>query len=88
MSTNSVITLDNDKNYLLLEKVEFESRNFFMAVYLNEEEEPTDEYMIFEEILEDNEKYVEEVEDERILSNLLELFTNKAKDFVDNNLPK
>lgn len=88
MSTNSVITLDNDKNYLLLEKVEFESRNFFMAVYLNEDEEPTDEYMIFEEILEDNEKYVEEVEDERILSNLLELFTNKAKDFVDNNLPK
>lgn len=87
MSANSVITLDNDRNCLLLEKVEFENENYFMSVYLNEDEEPTDEYIVFKEVLEDNEKYVEEVVDARILSNLLELFTTKTKEFVENNLP-
>lgn len=88
MSTNSVITLDNDRNCLLLEKVNFESENYFMTVYLNEDEEPTDEYIIFKEVIEDNEEYVEEVVDGRILSNLLELFTTKANTYVDANLPK
>ena len=63
MTVDSVITLDNDVNCLLLEKVNFETDNYFLSVVLNEDEEPSDEYVIFKEIIENNENYVEAVAD-------------------------
>ena len=59
MTVDSVITLDNDVNCLLLEKVNFETDNYFLSVVLNEDEEPSDEYVIFKEIIENNENYVD-----------------------------
>ena len=56
MTVDSVITLDNDVNCLLLEKVNFETDNYFLSVVLNEDEEPSDEYVIFKEIIENNER--------------------------------
>ena len=64
MTVDSVITLDNDVNCLLLEKVNFETDNYFLSVVLNEDEEPSDEYVIFKEIIENNENYVEAVADQ------------------------
>ena len=84
MKVDSVITLENDVNCLLLEKVEYENNNYFMAVVLNEEEEPSDEYVIFKEIIENNENYVEKVEDAELFSSLIQLFTTKVDEFVDN----
>ena len=84
MKVDSVITLENDVNCLLLEKVEYENNNYFMAVVLNEEEEPSDEYVIFKEIIENNENYVEKVEDAVLFSSLIQLFTTKVDEFVDN----
>lgn len=83
MKVDSVITLENDVNCLLLEKVEYENNNYFMAVVLNEEEEPSDEYVIFKEIIENNENYVEKVEDAVLFSSLIQLFTTKIDEFVD-----
>lgn len=83
MKVDSVITLENDVNCLLLEKVEYENNNYFMAVVLNEEEEPSDEYVIFKEIIENNENYVEKVEDAELFSLLIQLFTTKVDEFVD-----
>ncbi|MBD8922705.1 DUF1292 domain-containing protein [bacterium] len=83
MKVDSVITLENDVNCLLLEKVEYENNNYFMAVVLNEEEEPSDEYVIFKEIIENNENYVEKVEDAELFSSLIQLFTTKIDEFVD-----
>ena len=50
MIVDSVITLENDVNCLLLEKVTYNNDNYFLSVVLNEEEEPSDEYVIFKEI--------------------------------------
>lgn len=83
MKVDSVITLENDVNCLLLEKVEYENNNYFMSVVLNEEEEPSDEYVIFKEIIENNENYVEKVEDAVLFSSLIQLFTTKIDKFVD-----
>lgn len=83
MKVDSVITLENDVNCLLLEKVEYGNNNYFMAVVLNEEEEPSDEYVIFKEIIENNENYVEKVEDAELFSSLIQLFTTKIDEFVD-----
>ena len=83
MTVDSVITLDNDVNCLLLEKVTHENENYFLSVVLNEDEEPSDEYVIFKEIIEDNENYVEAVADPNLQARLVELFTKEVGKLVD-----
>jgi len=86
MKVDSVITLENDVNCLLLEQVRYEENNYFSAVVLNEEEEPTEEFVVFKEIVEDGENYVEKVEDPNVLAELTNLFTNSLKSKI-NSLP-
>ena len=84
MIVDSVITLENDVNCLLLEKVNYENNNYFLSVVLNQDEEPSDEYVIFKEILEDNETFVEKVVDPELTTYLLKEFSTDVKKFVDN----
>lgn len=83
MSVDSVITLDNGVNCLLLEKTTYNNDNYFMSVLLTEEEEPSDEYVIFKEIVEDGENYVEAVEDAKILGELTKIFTEVVNKKVE-----
>lgn len=83
MTVDSVITLDNDVNCLLLEKVTHENENYFLSVVLNEDEEPSDEYVFFKEIIEDNENYVEAVADANLQAELIKLFTNEVGKLVE-----
>lgn len=84
MNIDSVITLENGVNCLLLEKVVYDEKNYFLSVVLDEEEEPSDEYVIFKEIIEDNEAYVEKVEDVELIAKLVNLFSDKVRDLVAN----
>ena len=77
MIVDSVITLENDVNCLLLEKVTYNNDNYFLSVVLNEEEEPSDEYVIFKE----------KVEDGELLAVLIKEFTNSVAKLVQ-NLPE
>lgn len=86
MKVDSVITLENDMNCLLLEKVNYENDNYFLSVVLDENEEPSDEYIVLKEIIENNENYVSKVTDEEVLSQLTKLFTKSFYDLV-NDLP-
>lgn len=87
MIVDSVITLENDVNCLLLEKVTYNNDNYFLSVVLNEEEEPSDEYVIFKEINEDGQGFVEKVEDGELLAELIKKFTNSVAKLVQ-NLPE
>lgn len=87
MNIDSVITLENNVNCLLLEKVEYQNKNYFMSVLLNEEEEPSDEYVVFEEERENDDIFVVKIEDAELLTELLKLFTTKANNLVA-NLPE
>lgn len=82
MDINSVITLANDVDVLLLDKVMHENEKYFLAVALNEDKEPTDEYAILKEILEGDKTFVEKLEDPNFLAKLLDLFTYSLKDKV------
>ena len=82
MTVDSVITLENDVNCLLLEKVNYENDNYFLAVVLTIDEEPSSNYVIFKEIIEDNENYVEKVEDVSLLRTLLGLFTVNVDELI------
>ena len=81
MEVDTVITLDNDVNCLLLEKINYNNNNYFLANILNEEEAPSDESIIFKEIIENDENYVEKVEDEA--HDLLKLFAESIEKSVD-----
>lgn len=82
MIVDSVITLENDVNCLLLEKVTYNNDNYFLSVVLNEEEEPSDEYVVFKEINEDGQSFVEKVENAALLAELVNLFTNNVAKLV------
>ena len=82
MKVDSVITLDNDISCLLLEKVTYQNDNYFMSVVLTKDNEPSDEYVIFKEIIEGEDKYVEKIVDDTLLGELLRLFTQSFKDMV------
>ena len=83
MEVDTVITLDNDVNCLLLEKINYNNNSYFLANILNEEEEPSDESIIFKEIIENDENYVEKVEDEALAHDLLKLFAESIEKSVD-----
>ena len=83
MKVDSVITLDNDMNCLLLEMVPYQNDNYFLSVVLTVDNEPSDDYVIFKEIIEGEDKYVEKVEDPNTLQELLKLFTQSFNKLVE-----
>lgn len=82
MTVDSVITLDNDINCLLLDKAVYQGKNYFLAVVLDEIEEPTEEYAVLKEIIENGETYVEKEVDEAIVAELIKTFTKTFNTLV------
>ena len=75
MNVDDVIQLEDNNNYGLLLKADLDECNYFLAVKLNEKEEPTNEYKVLKEINDDAETYVQEINDPLILSQLLEEYS-------------
>lgn len=84
MKVDTVITLDNDINCLLLEKAVLSDNNYFLSVVLDESEEPSDEYVVLKEINEGSDNYVMRVDDEATLAELVKLFTRSFGEKVAN----
>ena len=87
MQVDSVITLEDGINCLLLEKAEYADNSYFMAVVLTEQDEPTKDYMIFKEVDLPDGKYVEKVKDTTLLTQLLKIFNDSFnKKYRDSNI--
>ena len=69
------LTLKPDMTYHILEKATLENENYFLAVVLNETEEPSDDYIVLKEKLDNDKQYVIKVEDANTLAKLVNLFT-------------
>ena len=80
---NDIVTLDNNKEYFLIDKNELDGITYFYGVeYTGSDEEMLDnDYCIFE--LEDNE-YLVLVEDQEVITKLLGLFLHKAIKIAEN----
>ena len=83
MKVNSVITLDDKFKCLLLDKTNFENSNYYLAVALDENNQPIEDYAVLKESIENNEIYVEKEEDTNVLSQLLVTFTKNFNRLVD-----
>ncbi len=87
MMVDTIITLDNNLNYLLLDETEVEGRKIFLAVKLTEDlSEPTKSYSFFEKTLKNGEEYVDVVKDKELIKYLATAFTNNYLENVENGV--
>ena len=77
MEKDTIITLDDNVEYALLDKIIIDGKKYFFAIKLDKEtKNPTTEYEIFEEEKENNEIYMNLVEDNEFKEMLFVEFTN------------
>lgn len=84
MEKDTIITLEDNEKFVLLDKVELENANYFLALKLTNDEQPTKDYEIFEEEVEDGESYMTIVEDQTLKDALMVNFTLNYQEYVDN----
>ena len=80
----NVVTLDNEKEYLILEEVEYENQRYVLTVRTENQENITDESMIFRVVNENGEEYLEDVDDKALCDTLTELFKDAVAEKIDN----
>lgn len=74
MSEDKMIILADNTKYGILLESELTEKTYYLAVLLNEQEEPTQNFAVLEEIIKDGEEYVQKINDPLILNELLEDF--------------
>lgn len=72
MKVDEVVTLANNKNYLLLLNSELTEENYFLSVLLDSNGEPTDDYAVLKEIVKDGKTYCQKINNPTILNELIE----------------
>ena len=81
---DTIITLEDNEKYVLLDKVELENAKYFLALQLTNDDQPTRNYEIFEEEVEDDESYMTIVEDKTLKETLMVNFTLNFEEYVEN----
>lgn len=84
MKIDTVVTLANGKNYLLLLDDDFMNEDYFLSVLLDSNNEPTDEYAVLKEINKDGEIYTQKINNPVILSQLLADYQVQYQDEYEN----
>jgi len=79
---DTIVELDNNKKYVLLDDKNLNSTNYYLALRLDEHEEPTNNYLFFREIKDEDEIYLAPVEDESLKGILTTAFTVNYLDKV------
>lgn len=83
MEKDTMITLEDGETYVLLDETEINEKKYFFAVKIdNETQNPTTEYEVFEEEVEDGETYMVTLEDGDFKQAILIDFTNNYMHMV------
>ena len=77
------ITLDNSERYEIIDETNQNGIKYYFASLVDENDTPLVKSYIFEEIIEDNEKYVIRVTDEERYSALSAIFISNFNKLVD-----
>ncbi len=84
MQIDDIIELENNKNYLLLLESILDNSKYFLAVGLDEHDEPTKEYVVLKEIIENDETFVSQINNPIILNQLIADFQEDYDDEYNN----
>lgn len=79
---DKIVTLENNKNYVLLDEVELNSTKYYLGLRLNDKEEPTNHYLFFEETKEGSDTFLAPIEDDDEKKLLVTAFTVNFLDKV------
>lgn len=72
---DNIVELENGFSYVILDKTILDNRTFYYALRLDDKEQPTKNYLFFEELKNDDEVFFDTVEDENIKNTLLIAFS-------------
>lgn len=78
MNVNDIIVLENNKSYLLLLDTVIEANKYYLAVELDNNENPTNNYVVVKEEKEGNDIYMEITEDPYIYSELIKMHSERG----------
>lgn len=79
---DKIVELENNKNYVILDETLLNNVKYYFGLRLNEKEEPTNNYLFFEESMEGSDTFLTPVEDEDMKGLLLTAFTVNFLDKV------
>ena len=85
MEKNTIITLDDNTKYALLDKVTKNKKKYYFAIKLDKDENPTTEYEIFELEEIEKETYINILEDDEFKDSIFIEFTNNYIKSIENN---
>ena len=86
MNVNDIITLSNNKIYLILDEVEVENNKYIMVAGLKEDKTtPNNDYQIFKKKEVDGKFKIIKIPDDQFKADLLHLFTMKTA--IEEDLP-
>lgn len=86
IEVGNIVTLENQKEYLLLETLEKEGKKYLYAVRVLEDETPTDEFLIFESIRTNDEDYMKVISDKTLYDELIEDFKDIVADKIEDGI--
>ena len=72
---DKIVELENNRSYVILDETLLNDSKYYFGLRLNEKEEPTNNYLFFEESIDNNDTYLTPIEDNNIKNVLLTLFT-------------
>ena len=79
---DKIVELDNGKKYVILDGKKLEGINYYFALRLDNKEEPTNNYLFFQEKKLDSDIYLLPINDEKLKDTLLTTFTINYVDKV------
>ena len=83
---DSIVELENNNKYVLLDNKELNNVNYYYGLRLDEKEEPTNNYLFFEETKDGDDTYLAPVDDEDLKGLLLTVFTINYLDKAYDNV--
>lgn len=72
---DKIVELENNNSYVILEESILNNVKYYFGLRLNEKEEPTNNYLFFEEYKEGNDVFLTPIEDDDLKKILLTSFT-------------
>ena len=79
---DKIVELENNKSYVLLDETLLNNTKYYFGLRINEKEEPTNNYLFFEESKEGNDTFLTPILDEDMKGLLLTAFTVNFLDKV------
>jgi len=76
MNIEDIITLEDNKDYMILDIIDFNKDKYIYFVGIDKDDNPTSEYIYLKVVEENGGYYTEEVQDDNVLKAIVTIFTN------------